>query len=228
MVKQHLETVLYKPVCCRRFKVWCARTYPHSYDMLRMRNARCIVYRVERSCWPSLCHCSPPSLDPGCSTLCSNCHNCFLASHVILHDFLYVQCIVHGSRAFGWFNPLSLKPVKTSPHSTIWLRKVGLLSNQSELWVDATCSLKIEHLGCAENQALANYRCSQITFCFMHWSNTQYSLLYSIRSFTPGITVFWALWVRLSIQYVMPMRFCILAPLWSWMKVLVTDTGINL
>ena len=27
------------------------------------------VYQVECSCWPSLCHCSPPSLDPVCSTL---------------------------------------------------------------------------------------------------------------------------------------------------------------
>ena len=102
------------------------------------------VFRVEHSCWPSLCHCSPPSLDPGCSTLCSNCHNCLLARHVILHDFLYMV----------------LGPVRTSSHPTIWLRKVGLLSSQSEPWVDAICSLKIEHPRRAENQALASHRCS--------------------------------------------------------------------
>ena len=40
------------------------------------------VYPVERSFWPSLCHCSPPSLDPVCSTLCSNCHNSLHPRHV--------------------------------------------------------------------------------------------------------------------------------------------------
>ena len=53
----------------------------------------------------------------------------------------HVQCMVHGSRALGWFNPLFFEPVGTFPHSAIWLRKVGLLSNQSEPWVDAPCSL---------------------------------------------------------------------------------------
>ena len=120
-----------------------------------------VVYPVEHSCWPSLCHCSPPSLDPVCSTLCSNCHNCLLERHVILHYFIWhVQCMVHGSRALGWFNPLFFEPVRTSPHLAIWLRKVGLLSSQSEPWVDATCSLEIQHPGCAENQALASHRCS--------------------------------------------------------------------
>ena len=119
------------------------------------------MYRVEPGCSPSLCHCSPPSLDPVCSTLCSNCCNCLLAKHVILHDFLWhVQCMIHGSRALGWFNPLFFEPVGTSTHPTIWLREVGLLSSQSEPWVDATCSLKREHPGCAENQALANDPCS--------------------------------------------------------------------
>ena len=121
----------------------------------------CTMYQVERGCWPSLCHCSPPSLDPICSALCSNCHNCLLGRQVILHDFLWhVQCIVHGSRALGWFNPLFFEPVGTSPHPTIWLKKAGLFSSQSEPWVDATCSLEIEHPGCAENQALASHRCS--------------------------------------------------------------------
>ena len=72
----------------------------------------------------------------------------------------HVQCMVHGSWALGWFNPLFFEPVGTSPHPAIWLRQVGLLSSQSEPWVDATCSLKIEHPGCAENQALANHPCS--------------------------------------------------------------------
>ena len=142
-MKQDLETLLYKPLCHHGFKASCA------------------VYRVERGYSPSLCHCSHPSLDPVCSTLCSNCCNCLLARHVILHDFLWhVQCMVHGSRALGWFNPLFFEAVGTSPHHAIWLRQVGLLSSHLEPWVDATCSLKIEHPGCAENQALANHPCS--------------------------------------------------------------------
>ena len=146
MVKHHLETVLYKPLCHHGFKVLCAMY---------------CVYQVEHGCWPSLCHCSPPSCDPVCSTLCSNCCNCLLARHVILLDFLWhVQCMVHGSWALGWFNPLFFELVGTSPHPAIWLRKVGLLSSQSEAWVDATCFLKIEHPRCAENQALGNHRCS--------------------------------------------------------------------
>ena len=32
-VKQKLETMLYKPVCHRGFKVSCTRTHTHSYDM---------------------------------------------------------------------------------------------------------------------------------------------------------------------------------------------------
>ena len=71
----------------------------------------------------------------------------------------HVQCIVHGSWTLGWFNPLFFEPVGTSPHPAIWLRKVGLLRSQSDPWVDATCSLEIEHPGCAENQGLANRRC---------------------------------------------------------------------
>ena len=63
-MKQDFETVLYKP---------CATVDSRS-------RAPCtVVYRVKRGCWPSLCHCSPPSLDPVCSTLCLNCHNCLLA-----------------------------------------------------------------------------------------------------------------------------------------------------
>ena len=84
IVKQHLETVLYKPVCHPGFKVSCARTYPDSFATH--------VYWVERSCWPSLCHSSPPSLDSVCSTLCSNCRNYLLAKHMILHNFFYDTC----------------------------------------------------------------------------------------------------------------------------------------
>ena len=42
-------------------------------------------------CWPSLCHYSPPSLDPVCSTLCSNCCNCLLARHWFYRIF-YDTC----------------------------------------------------------------------------------------------------------------------------------------
>ena len=44
--------------------------------------------------------------------------------------------MVHGSRALGWFNPMFFEPVRMSPHPAIWLRKVGLLSSQSDPWVD--------------------------------------------------------------------------------------------
>ena len=97
----------------------------------------CIVwsmYRVEHSCWPSICHCSPPSLDPVCSTLCSNFHNFLLARHVILHDFLWhVQFMVHGSWSLGWFNPLFFEPVGTSPHPPPpfdWGKLVYSVANQ--------------------------------------------------------------------------------------------------
>ena len=72
----------------------------------------------------------------------------------------HVQCMVHGSQALGWFNKLFFEPVAMSPQPAIWPREVGVLSSQSEHWVDATCSLEIEHPRCAENQALANHRCS--------------------------------------------------------------------
>ena len=157
--------------------------------------AQCTLYREERGCWPSLCHCSPPSLDPVCSTLCSNCHNCLLARHVILYDFLWhVQCMVHGSQALGWFNPMFFEPVGTSPHPAIWLRKVGLLSSQSELWVDGTCSLKIEHPRCAENQALANHQRS-VEHALLH-ALVKYTIQLALQnafSYTRYNRVFWAL-----------------------------------
>ena len=51
-----------------------------------------VEQQVERSCWPSLCHCSPPSLDPVCSTLCSNCHTCLLARQWFYTIFFYDTC----------------------------------------------------------------------------------------------------------------------------------------
>ena len=155
-----------------------------------------LVSRVERSCWPPLFHCSPPSLDPVYSTLCSNCHNCLLARHMILHNFLWhMQCMVHASRAFGWFkiNPLFFEPVGTSPHPAIWLRKVGLLSSQSEPWIDATCSLEIEHPGCAENQALVNHRCSA-EYVLLH-ALVKYTIQLAVQNtfvYTRCSCVFWA------------------------------------
>ena len=158
------------------------------------------MYRVEHSCWPSLCLCSAPSLDPVCSTLCSNCfcsncHNCLLARHVILHDFLWhVQCMVHGLQALGRFNPLFFEPVRTSPHPAIWLRKVGLLSSQSEPWVDATWPIEIEHPGCAENQALSNHRCSA-EHVLLH-ALVKYTIQLALQHkfvYTQYNHVFWAL-----------------------------------
>ena len=108
-MKQDLETMLYKPLCHHGFKVLCA------------------MYCVSGGAWllTLSLHCSPPSLDPVCSSLCSNCHNCLLARHVILHDFLWhVQCMVHGSRALGWFNKLFFEPIGTSPNPAIdWVNR---------------------------------------------------------------------------------------------------------
>ena len=143
MVKQHLEIVLYKPLCHRGFEVSCA------------------VYRVELGCWPSLCHCSPLHLTLFAVPFVQIVATVRLQGTWFYTIFLWhMQCMVHGSRALDWFNPLFFEPVGKSPDPAIWLRKVGLLSSQSEPWVDATCFLRIEHSGCAENQALANHRCS--------------------------------------------------------------------
>ena len=151
--------MLDKPLCHRGFKVSCA------------------VYRVERGCWPSLCHCSPPSLDPVCSTLCSNSHNCLLARHVILRIFFfffYDTCNAWYMVLGPWVDsiPCSLNQSERLP-TLPFDREVGLLSSQSEPWVDATCSLDIEHPGCAENQALANHRCS-----------TEHVLLHALVKYT--------------------------------------------
>ena len=75
------------------------------------------------------------------------------------HAMHGMQCMVHDSWALGWFDPLFFEPVGTSPHPAIWLRKIVWLSSWSEPWVDATCSLEIEHYGFAENQSLANEQC---------------------------------------------------------------------
>ena len=102
--------------------------------------------------------------------------------------------MVHGSRALGWFNPLFFEPVGTSPHPAIWLRQVGLLSSQSEPWVDATCSFKIEHPGCEENQALANHQCS-VEHVFLH-ALVKYTIQLALQntfSYTRYNRVDWAL-----------------------------------
>ena len=77
-MKQHLETMLYKPVCHCGFKVSCARTYPHSYDILRNRWSIAAGTAIV----------VPLHLTQFVSTLCSNCHNRLLARHAILQDFL--------------------------------------------------------------------------------------------------------------------------------------------
>ena len=108
--------------------------------------------------------------------------------------FWHVQCMVQGSRALGWFNPLFFEPVGTSPHPAISLRKVGLLSSQSEPWVDATCSLKIEHTRSAENQALANHQCS-VEHVLLHAlvKHTIQLALQNTFSYTRYNRVFWPL-----------------------------------
>ena len=81
-----------------------------------------------------------------------------------------------------------------SPHPTIWLRQVGLLSSQSEPWVDAACSLKIEHPGCAENQAPPNHRCSVEHVLF--YALVKYTIQLALQntfSYTRYNHVFWAL-----------------------------------
>ena len=154
---------------------------------------------------------------PSLHTLCSNCHNCLLARHMILHDF-FMTCAMHGSWALGWFNPLFFEPVGTSPLPTIWLRKFGLLSRQSEPWVDAMCSLKIEHPGCAENQVLANHRCSA-EHVLLH-ALVKYTIQLALQntfSYTCYNHVFWAIWssfinrgvgtgtIHLEISYCIPL-----------------------
>ena len=121
----------------------------------------CTVYRVERGCWPSLCQCSPPSLYPVCSTLCSNGNNCLLARHIILQDF-YDTCSAWYMALVPWVDLIlcslnQLERLPTLPFD--WGKLVYSVANQNPV-VDATCSLKIERPGCAENQALANHRCS--------------------------------------------------------------------
>ena len=100
MVKQHLETVRYKCV-----PPWIQGLVRQDLSTLlwHVTQHTCIVYRMECSCWPSLFHGSPSSLDPVCSTLCSNCYNCLLARHVILHDFFMTRAM-HGT----WFLGLGL------------------------------------------------------------------------------------------------------------------------
>ena len=108
----------------------------------------------------------------------SNCYNCLFPRHVILQDFAWhVQCMVHDSRTLGWFNPLFFEPVGTSPHPAIWLRKVGLLSSQSEPWVDATCTPRVCRQPSSSEPAVLGRACFASCTGQMHC----YSLLYSTK-----------------------------------------------
>ena len=85
------------------------------------------------SCWPSLCHCSPPSLDPVCLTLFSNCHNCLLARHVILHDF-YDTCNAWYMDLRPWvdFIRCSLNQSERLPTTPFdWGKLVYSIANQN-------------------------------------------------------------------------------------------------
>ena len=108
------------------------------------------------------------------------------------YTIFFMTCAMHGTwfSALGWFNPLFFEPVGTFPNSAIWLRKIGLLSSQR---IDATCSLKIEHPGCAENQALANHRCS-VEHVLLH-ALVKYTIQLALQntfSYTRYNRVFWA------------------------------------
>ena len=88
----------------------------------------------------------------------------------------------------------SLNQSEHLPTPPVWLRKVSLLSSQSETWVDATCSFKIEHPGCTENQALANHPCS-VEHILLH-ALVKYTIqlaLQSMFSYTRYNRVVWAL-----------------------------------
>ena len=61
--------------------------------------AQRMLYWVEHSCWPSLFHCSPPSFDPVCNTLC---HYCLLARHAILHGFYDTHNAGYMVLGLGW------------------------------------------------------------------------------------------------------------------------------
>ena len=98
-VKQHLETVLYKPLCHHGFKVSST------------------VYQVECGCWPSLSATVVPLhltqfAVPFVQIVTTVC----LQGTWIYMIFLWhVQCMVHGSQALGWFNPLLFEPVGMYP-----------------------------------------------------------------------------------------------------------------
>ena len=106
------------------------------------------------------------------------------------YTILYDMC---NAWALGWFNPLFFEPVGMSPHPAIWLRKVGLLSSQSEPWVDAICSLKIEHPACAENQALVK-PAALSRACLLH-ALVKYTIQLALQHtfvYTHLCRVFWA------------------------------------
>ena len=165
-------------MCHYGFKASWARTYLHYCDMLCKARVYigCSVAVDPLSATVVPLHLTQFAVPfvQIVTTVCS--HGLLLYTIFLWH----VQCMVHGSRALGWFNLLFFEPVGTSPHPAIWLRKVGLLSSQSKPWVDTTWSLKIEHPGCAENQALANHRCS-----------VEHVLLHSLVKYT----------IRLALQH---------------------------
>ena len=179
MVKQHLETMLYKPLCHCGFKVSCA------------------VYHVSGGTW--LLALSLPLQSP--FTWPSLQYPLFKLSQLFAckardSTWFFMTRAMRGTwfSGLGLINPLFLEPVEMSPHPTIWLRKVGLLSSHSEPWVDATCSLKIEHPGCAENQAVANHRCSA-EHVLLH-ALVKYTMQFALQhmfAYTWYKHVFWAL-----------------------------------
>ena len=89
MVKQHLEIVLYKPVCHRGFKVSCARTYPHSYEMLRNSHlTTCCGIGWSIAVGPLSATVVPLHLTQFEVPFAQIVTTSLLARHVILHYFL--------------------------------------------------------------------------------------------------------------------------------------------
>ena len=98
---------------------------------------RCVTQyacnRGEGSCWPSLYHCRPPSLDPVCSSLYSNVTTVCLQDtrfYTIFYETCNAWYMLHGP----WvnLNPLFSYPVKTSPHPPCdWGKWIYSVANQN-------------------------------------------------------------------------------------------------
>ena len=174
-VKQHLETMLYKPLFVRR--VLCIR-WSVAVDPL---SATAAPLHLTQFAVPFVQIVTTVCLQGTWfyTIFCDTCN----AWYMVLGPWVdLIQCSLNQS-----------------PHLTIWLRKVGLLSRQSEPWVDVTCSLKIEHPGCAENQALANHRCS-VEHILLH-ALVKYTIQLALQntfSYTWYNHVFWALAVTFT------------------------------